>query len=84
MMTSRRPATPFSDELGTPAEMAADGRAASRNLGLQSRLERAARAAGRPAPSLHFDDYPAEVGKREIRVSEAAARLAGALHLHLD
>ena len=54
--------------------MAADCRAASRNLGLQSRLERAARAAVAPAPSLRFDDYPAEVGKREIRVSDAAAR----------
>jgi hypothetical protein len=68
--------------------MAADGREAGRNLnipvGIQGRLERAARAAVAPAPSIHFDDYPAEVGKREIRVSEAAARLANALHLHLD
>jgi hypothetical protein len=84
MTTSRRPAPLFSDELGTPAEMAADGRETSRNLGLQSRLERAARAAVSPAPSLRFDDYPAEVGKREIRVSDAAARIANALHLHLD
>ena len=68
------------DELGTPAEMAADGRAASRNL----RLERAARAAVSAPPSLRFEDYPAEVGKREIRVSDAAARIANALHLHLD
>ena len=84
MTTSRRPAPLFSDELGTPAEMASDGREASRNLDLRGRLERAARAAVAPAPSLHFDDYPAEVGKREIRVSEAAARIANALHLHLD
>ena len=84
MTTSRRPANSFSDELGTPAEMAADGHATSRNLGLQSRLERAARAAAGPAPSLRYDDYPAEVGKREIRVSDAAARIANALHLHLD
>ena len=84
MTTSRRHATLFSDELGTPAEMAADGHAARRNLGLHGRLEQAARTAQRPAPSLRFDDYPTEVVKREIRVSEAAARLAGALHLHLD
>lgn len=84
MTTSRRPSYLVSDELGTPAELAADGREAGRNLGLQGRLERAARAAVAPAPSLHFDDYPAEVGKREIRVSEAATRLANALHLHLD
>lgn len=64
--------------------MAADGRETSRNLGLRSGLERAARAATSPAPSLRFDDYPAEVGKREIRVSDAAARIANALHLHLD
>ena len=65
--------------------MAADGREAGRNLRcLQGRLERAAQAAVAPAPSLRFEDYPAEVGKREIRVSDAAARMANALHLHLD
>ena len=37
-----------------------------------------------PRPSIRFEDYPAEVGKREIRVSDAAARIANALHLHLD
>ncbi len=35
-------------------------------------------------PSIRFEDYPAEVGKREIRVTDAAARIANALHLHLD
>ena len=35
-------------------------------------------------PSIRYEDYPAEVGKREIRVSDAAARIANALHLHLD
>ena len=68
--------------------MAADGREAGRNLGLDARLERrfdrAARAAVGAPPSIRFEDYPAEVGKREIRVSDAAARLANALHLHLD
>ena len=38
----------------------------------------------RPAPSIHFEDFPREVPKRDIRVSDAAARLANALHLHLD
>ena len=75
-----RPAHLVHDELSSPAEMAADCREIGRNL----RLARAARAAVAPAPSLRFEDYPAEVGKREIRVSDAAARLAGALHLHLD
>ena len=46
----------------------------------------------RPAPSIRFeDDRPFETvaarppqGPKEIRVSDAARRLATALHLHLD
>jgi hypothetical protein len=37
-----------------------------------------------PAPSLEFEQFPREVRKREIRVSDAAAHLASRLHLHLD
>ena len=37
-----------------------------------------------PAPSLEFDQYPREVPKPEIEVSDAAAHLAARLHLHLD
>ena len=37
-----------------------------------------------PAPSLAFDQYPRQVRKPEITVSEAAAHLASRLHLHLD
>ena len=80
MTTSRRPSHLVHDELGTPAELAADCQEIGRNL----RLERAAKAAVATPPSIRFEDYPAEVGKREIRVSDAAARLANALHLHLD
>ena len=68
------------DDAATPQEMSADCRAAGRNL----HLRRAAAAAVEPAPSLHFEDYPREVTKREIRISDAAARIANALHLHLD
>lgn len=75
-----RPSHLVHDELASPAEMAAD----CRQVGHHLRLERAVRAAVAPAPSIRFEDYPAEVGKREIRISDAAARLAGALHLHLD
>lgn len=87
--------TPY-DELATPAELRADCEAASRALGLSEeralpapvapdpRLERAARQAMRPAPSLHYDEFPHEVHKSDIRISEAAQRLANALHLHLD
>ena len=53
-----------------------------RNLGSRPRARRPGRRLARP-PSIRFEDYPREVAKREIRVSEAA-RLANALHLHLD
>jgi hypothetical protein len=78
------------DDLTPAQQMTADCRAVERNLGLaerrQRQLERAARAAvAGDAPSLHFEHYPREVPKRgEIRVSDAATRLANALHLHLD
>lgn len=69
------------DEFATPAQMHADCLEVGHNL----RLRRAAvRAVAAEVPSLHFDDYPREVRKRDIAVSEAAARLANALHLHLD
>jgi hypothetical protein len=38
----------------------------------------------RAAPSIRFEDNSCEVVKRDIRVSDAARRLATALHLHLD
>jgi hypothetical protein len=71
------------DDFASPQQMHADCEALERN---NPRLERAARAAVEQAsPSLHFEDYPREVHrKKEIRISEAAARLANALHLHLD
>ena len=68
------------DELSPTPEMAADCRAVGANL----RLERAARAAVSSPPSIHFEDFPLYVPKREIRVSQAAARLANALNLLLD
>jgi hypothetical protein len=68
------------DDPATPAEMHADARRVHEVL----RLERAARTAVQPAPSIHFEDYPRELPKREIEISEAAARLAGALNLQLD
>jgi hypothetical protein len=80
-MTAAKPSHRLAyDDASTPEEMSADCRAAGHNL----HLERAAKAAVEPAPSIHFEDYPREVGKREIQISEAAARLANALHLHLD
>jgi hypothetical protein len=65
-----------SDDFATPQQMRADCLEAGRNL----RLERVAAKAVSPAPSLRYEDYPREVAKREIRVSDAAARLARALY----
>jgi hypothetical protein len=62
------------------ADMYADARATREHL----RLERAARAAVEPPPSLQYEDYPRDVPKRDVEVSEAAQRIANALHLHLD
>ena len=68
------------DELDTPGSMSDDCRA----VGAALRLDRVARAAVSGPPSLEYDDFPREVPKREITVSDAATRLANALHLHLD
>jgi hypothetical protein len=75
--------TPY-EELTSPQEMRADCEAAGRHLRLESRMARAAAAASEPVPSIHFEDFPREVPKREIRISDAATRIANALHLHLD
>ncbi len=66
------------EELSTPTELRADCEAVAH------RLEQAAVKATRPAPSIHFDEFPTDTPKREIEISEAAQRLANALHLHLD
>jgi hypothetical protein len=77
-MDHRRPY----DDSDSPQQMHADCQALERN---NPRLERAARAAVEQAvPSLHFEDYPREVPKKEIKIDDAPARLANALHLHLD
>ncbi len=68
------------DELDTVSRQREDCAAVGRAL----RLERVARAAVAGAPSLEYDDYPREVAKRDIRITDAAAALANALHLHLD
>lgn len=59
------------DDLTSPSDMTRDCEAV--------------RAALRPAPSIHYADFPREIPKRgEIEFSAAAARLAGALNLQLD
>jgi hypothetical protein len=71
------------DEIDSPAHLRED--AAAARLALHRRQgSRVARAVAAGPPSLAYDDYPREVPKREIEVGEAAARIANALHLHLD
>lgn len=36
------------------------------------------------APSIEYADFPREIRKPEITVTEAAAHLASRIHLHLD
>jgi hypothetical protein len=80
-MSSHHPTNrPAYDDFATPQQMHADCVQVGENL----RLRRAAERAVGTAPSIHFDDYPREVRKREISIDEATARLANALHLHLD
>jgi hypothetical protein len=75
------------DDGATAAEMTTDCRAVEAALRLprpRTAGERVTRAAVRPAPSILFEDYPREVAKPTLEVSEAAARLAAAIELHLD
>jgi len=71
------------DELASPHEMYADAEAVGARLRLDP-LDEAVRAAVQPAPSIRYEDYPREIAKTELRVSDTARRLANALHLHLD
>ncbi|HEX6249776.1 MAG TPA: hypothetical protein VFZ64_18060 [Nocardioidaceae bacterium] len=75
------------DDAATSSEMTSDCHAVEAALHLPERrstAERAAAAAAKPAPSLLFEDYPREVRKPTIAVSDAAARLGAALDQHLD
>ncbi|KQP66688.1 MULTISPECIES: hypothetical protein [unclassified Nocardioides] len=67
-------------DLASPVDMRRDCVEVGRNLGLADALDRV----GTPAPGLTYDRYPTDLPKREIAISEAAQRLANALHLHLD
>ena len=60
-------------ELDSPQTMHTDAAATTRNL-----------PTPHAAPDYFVVDYDRDLPKREIRISEAAQRLANALHLHLD
>ncbi|KAA1417994.1 hypothetical protein F0U44_15310 [Nocardioides humilatus] len=69
--------TPY-EEIETPSQLRAGCEA------INTRLAGVARKVVEAAPSIHFDEFPREIPKRTIQISEAAQRLANALHLHLD
>jgi hypothetical protein len=71
------------DEIDTPTIMRRDAAAAGRALQLDG-VDTVAEAAAAGAPSLEYADHPREIAKRDVAVDEAAARIANALHLHLD
>ena len=62
-------------ELDSPQTMHVDAAAVDARLPL---------AAPRLAYADLYAGYPTDLPKREIQVTEAAARIANALHLHLD
>lgn len=57
-------------EIAAPGDLVADCRSTQRNLGLTTQPP------SLQGPSLLFADFPTDLPKREINVSEAAARLA--------
>jgi hypothetical protein len=76
-----RPSHLTHDELDAVSRQRADCAAVGRTL----RLERLARLADVTGPpGLGYDEHPREVAERDIRITEATAALADALHLHLD
>ena len=66
------------EEIESPSQLHADCEEVNR------RLVRAAQKVTETAPSIHFDEFPREIPKKDIQISEAAQRLANAMHLHLD
>ena len=75
------------DDASTATEMTTDCEAVGSALQLPARrtpAERARAAAVRPAPSIRYDDFPHDIPKPRIEVSEAASRLAAAIHPYLD
>lgn len=73
---------PYADADSTAA-MSLDCTACAHQMQLPQRRNLTDRVLGE-APSIDYADFPREIRKSEIHVSEAAARLANKLHLHLD
>jgi len=75
------------EDAASPTQMSADCLAAEAALHLPTRPSPrtvlTAGLVGEP-PSIAYEDFPREIHKAPISVSEAAARLAAAMELHLD
>ena len=78
-MSYQRLAYDDQDSAGT---MHLDCTACASSLGLAARTITPEAIAA--VPSIEFEDFPREIRKPEITVSDAAAHLASRLHLHLD
>lgn len=79
------------EDASTATQMTSDCRAVGAALALpgpptarRTPTERTLRAAVRPAPSIRYEDYSGDRAKPTIEISEAAARLAAAIHPYLD
>ena len=72
------------DDADTPATMTADCMLAASHMKLPRRTRDVSAQVLAEPPSIAYEDFPAEIAKREITVSDAAAALAAGLHLHLD
>jgi hypothetical protein len=70
------------DDPDTTVKMHLDCTACAAQMGLPGRP--ISPAALDRVPSIEYADFPREIRKPEITVSEATAHLAAQLHLHLD
>ena len=70
------------DDQDTTLKMHIDCTACASRMGLPE--QRISPEALETVPSIEYADFPREIRKPEITVSDAAAHLASRLHLHLD
>jgi hypothetical protein len=70
------------DDQDTTLQMHTDCTACAAQMGLPER--RISPELLQQPPSIEYADFPREIRKPEITVSDAAAHLASRLHLHLD
>jgi hypothetical protein len=70
------------DDQDTTATMHRDCTACASQMGIPAQAI-SPEALGQ-VPSIEYADFPREIRKPEITVSEAAAHLASRIHLHFD